>query len=153
MEEFSVMVSKRPKTLRAGSSGRFEWLVYLHGGRTPLGWLSLRVSERGLRAGEIGYSIMREHRGRGFATEAVAALVGEAFTQGELERISAYCVPQNAASRHVLDRLGFRDAGLVRHGASVGGRPVDVLHHVMEHGEWHRRQSANSMEMPASAYP
>ncbi len=147
------MVSKRPKALRPGASGRFEWLVYLQGGRSPLGWLSLRVSERGLRAGEIGYSVMREHRDRGIATEAVRALVDEAFQQGEVERLSAYCVPENAASRRVLDRLGFRDAGLVHHGASVGGQPVDVLHHVMDRGEWSRRQSANSIEMPASAYP
>ena len=152
-DDFAAMVAKRPKHLRAGQSGRFEWLIYLHGRRRALGWLSLRISDRGMRTGEIGYSVITEHRGHGIATEAVRALIQEAFGQGEVDRLSAYCVPANAPSRRVLDTLGFRDTGLVRHGASVAGRPVDVLHHIMDRGEWHKAQSANSMEMPASAYP
>ncbi|GAC1358261.1 MAG: GNAT family protein [Vulcanimicrobiaceae bacterium] len=146
---FSAMVAKRPKRLSVGVSGRFEWLMYMHRVRRALGWVSLRIMDREPRIGEIGYSLVREFRGRGLATEAVRALIEEAFEQAKLERISAYCVPGNIASRRVLENLGFRDAGLVHHGASVGGRPVDVLHHVMARNEWH--QSANSIDISASA--
>ncbi|MDP9017560.1 MAG: GNAT family N-acetyltransferase [Candidatus Eremiobacteraeota bacterium] len=146
---FSTMVGKRPKRLRVGISGRFEWLMYMHRMRRALGWISLRIMDREPRIGEIGYSVIGEFRGRGLATEAVRALIEEAFEQAELDRISAYCVPENVASRRILENLGFRDAGLVHHGASVGGRPVDVLHHVMRRNEFD--QSAKTIDISASA--
>ena len=145
---FSGMVSGRPKRLRPGAVGRFEWLVYLHRMRRPAGWVSLRISDRD-DAGEIGYTIAREFRSRGFATESVRALLEEAFTHAKLARVSAYCVPENRASRRVLARLGFREGTLVHNGASVAGRAVDVLHCIMARRDW--AQSAKTIEIPASA--
>lgn len=150
-EAFATMVAKRPRQLTRTASGRFEWLIYQNGVRRALGWVSLRISEREPRSGEIGYSVLKAFRGRGIAQEAVRALVTEAFVTAGLARVSAYCVPANEPSRSVLKRLGFRDAGIVHHGASVGGRPVDVIHHTLHRQEWD--QSKNSIEMPASAYP
>jgi RimJ/RimL family protein N-acetyltransferase len=150
-EAFARMVAKRPRQLNAVASGRFEWLIYRSGVRRALGWVSLRIAERQSRSGEIGYSVLGEFRGQGVAQEAVRALITEAFATAKLARVSAYCVPANEPSRRVLKKLGFRDGGIVHHGASVGGRPVDVIHHTMHRQEWD--QSKNSMEMPASAYP
>jgi ribosomal-protein-alanine N-acetyltransferase len=148
---FADMVSKRPKALRAGVSGRFEWLVYLHRVRKPVGWVSLRVAERDLTTGEIGYSIVRDFRGRGVATEAVRALLDEAFTEGGLTRINAYCLPENMPSRRLLERLAFSPEGTLPRGATVNGQIVDVLMHKMARDRWF--QSGNSIVMPASAYP
>ncbi|MFN2528255.1 MAG: GNAT family N-acetyltransferase [Candidatus Baltobacteraceae bacterium] len=148
---FSAMVAKRPKQLRSDAYGRFEWLIYMHRIRRALGWISLRISDRESRTGEIGYSVVRDFRGTGVATEAVRALIDEAFLEGKVERISAYCVPANVPSRRVLTNLGFRNMGMVHDGASVAGRPVDVLHHVMQCEHWQSRQSPNSMVIPASA--
>ncbi len=145
---FRAMVGTRPKRLRRGAAGRFEWLVYLHRMRRPAGWVSLRLADRD-DAGEIGYSIVREFRRRGFATEAVHALVQEAFLRTHLDRISAYCVPKNQPSREVLRRLRFREGALVRNGASVAGQAVDVLHYVISRRDW--AQSAKTIEIPASA--
>lgn len=148
---FTDMVSKRPKVLRAETSGRFEWLIYVNRVRKPVGWVSLRVAERDLTTGEIGYSIVRDFRGRGIASEAVCALLDEAFTEGGLERINAYCLPENTPSRRLLERLQFSSEGVLPRGATVNGQIVDVLMHRMERGRWF--QSGNSMVMPASAYP
>lgn len=148
---FADMVAKRPKVLRAGTSGRFEWLVYMHRVRKPVGWVSLRIAERDLATGEIGYSIVRDFRGRGIAHEAVRALLDEAFTEGGLTRVNAYCLPENMPSRRLLERLGFSGEGILPRGATVNGHIVDVLMHRMERPRW--IQSGNSMVMPASAYP
>jgi len=145
---FTAMVGRRPPRLRPGAVGRFEWLIYLHRMRRPAGWISLRLCERD-DAGEIGYTVVREVRNRGIATEAVRALLHEAFERASLERISAYCVSENRPSRRLLEQLGFRDGVLVRKGASVGGRAVDVLHHVLERRDW--LQSAKTIEIPAFA--
>lgn len=150
-EAFDEMVAKRPKVLQHGVSGRFEWLIYPSRSRKPAGWISLRVAERDLATGEIGYSIVREARRQGIASEAVGAVLDEAFDQAELSRINAYCVPENHPSRRLLKRMGFRFEGILPHGATVSGRAVDVLMHCIDREAW--RQSGNSMVMPASAYP
>ncbi|HEY8313789.1 MAG TPA: GNAT family N-acetyltransferase [Candidatus Baltobacteraceae bacterium] len=146
---FAQMVARRPRRLLPGESGRYEWLVYMHRVRKALGWVSLRVPERERSSGEIGYSIVHDFRGRGIASEAVGALVGEAFESGALDRVRAYCVPENTASRRVLERNGFISDGVLAHGASVNGRVVDVLAHVLDRERW--SQSGNSMEISASA--
>lgn len=148
---FTDMVAKRPKVLRPETSGRFEWLIYVSRVRKPVGWVSLRVAERDLATGEIGYSIVRDFRGRGIAIEAVRALLDEAFTEGGLERINAYCLPENAPSRRLLERLQFSTEGVLPRGATVNGHIVDVLMHRMDRRRW--IQSGNSMVIPASAYP
>jgi ribosomal-protein-alanine N-acetyltransferase len=148
---FTDMVAKRPKVLRTGTSGRFEWLVYMHRVRKPVGWVSLRIADRDLATGEIGYSIVRDFRGRGIASEAVRALIDMAFSEGGLTRVNAYCVPANMPSRRLLERLGFRVEDTLPRGATVNGQIVDVLLHRMDRARW--IQSGNSMEMPASAYP
>jgi RimJ/RimL family protein N-acetyltransferase len=141
--QFRRTVAARPKRLQASVVGRFEWLVYCArseargaGQNEPLGWVSLRIAERTPRGAEIGYSVVRAHRGRGIATEAVAALVAEGFELAQLHQIRAYCVPENLASRAVLRRAGFRDEGVVRHGATVQGQAVDVVAHRIDRERW-----------------
>lgn len=146
---FADLVSRRPKVVRPGAWGRFEWLVYVEGIKRATGWVSLRVAEREPNTGEIGYSILREFRGRGIASEAVAVLVAEAFDVAELAMLRAYCVPENEASRRVLERAGFDFERVLPHGASVNGEAVDVLSHTLSESRW--RQSGKTMEIPATA--
>lgn len=150
-QAFSELVARRPRRLHPGASGRFEWLIQVTGSRKPVGWISLRIADRDLGTGEIGYSIVREARGKGVAFEAVRALLDEAFDRAGLSRINAYCVPENAPSRRLLERLGFAFEGVLPHGATVSGTPVDVLMHRMDLERW--RQSGNSIVMPAAGYP
>jgi len=146
---FGQMVAARPTELAAGSTGRFEWLVQFAHSTASLGWVSLRISERKEMAGEIGYSILREYRGKGVATEAVRAVLSQAFEVAGVARVQAFCVPANEPSRRLLKRLHFYSDGVLPHGATISGRPVDVLVHKLERDAW--RQSGNTIETPASA--
>ncbi len=126
---FAALVAKRPRRLRRGAIGRFEWLIHQVPELQPLGWISLRIADRAPLGGEVGYSVLPEFRGRGIATEAALALLREAFERAQLERISAYCLPENVASLRVLTNLGFKPSGILPKGATLKGRPVDVLSH------------------------
>ncbi|MBV8489697.1 MAG: GNAT family N-acetyltransferase [Candidatus Eremiobacteraeota bacterium] len=145
LAQFARAVASRPTQLRPGIAGRFEWLVYLErdGTSEPAGWVSLRVAERNAATAEVGYSVVRQYRGRGIATEAVGALVDEGFRYAELRRIRAYCVPENASSRRVLERTGFEDEGMLPHGATVQGQPVDVIAYALERDRWEARSMQN----------
>jgi RimJ/RimL family protein N-acetyltransferase len=137
LTQFSRTVATRPNVLEPGASGRFEWLVFFESdSHTPLGWVSLRIGEKSTSTAEIGYSVVAEFRDRGIATEAVDALVDEGFNRLLLRRIRAYCVPENVSSLSVLRRAGFESDGVMPHGATVSGHPVDVLAHVLERDRW-----------------
>jgi RimJ/RimL family protein N-acetyltransferase len=140
--QFRRTVASRPPELTPDAVGRFEWLLYFEGGtrREPLGWVSLRVADRAPTNAEIGYSVVSECRGQGVATEAVAAILIEAFETARLRVVKAYCVPDNAASRQVLARNGFEDEGVLPNGAMVAGRAVDVIGHSLERERWEERR-------------
>jgi RimJ/RimL family protein N-acetyltransferase len=136
-EEFERQVRARPKALRPNATGRFEWLLKAGSPVAPLGWISLRVNDRTPRVGEVGYSLMPAARGNGYATEALRAVIDEAFGAGELDEIQACIVPANTASRYVLDRTGFREERMLRSGAMIRGRHVDVLLFSLTRAAWH----------------
>jgi ribosomal-protein-alanine N-acetyltransferase len=60
---------------------------------------------------EIGYSVLQAHRNRGYATEAVKALVEWASEHPEVRRIVAETKRTNAASMRVLEKSGFIQMG------------------------------------------
>lgn len=62
---------------------------------------------------EIGYGLVPSARGCGFAVEAVRALVSWALARPGVMRVVATVEPGNAPSERVLERSGFRRAGLL----------------------------------------
>ncbi|WP_342109085.1 GNAT family N-acetyltransferase [Methylobacterium sp. SI9] len=66
---------------------------------------------RGAGAIEIGYWIGGAARGRGFAYEAVSAIIGLLAGRFPSRTIVAECRPANIASWELLKKLGFRDTG------------------------------------------
>jgi ribosomal-protein-alanine N-acetyltransferase len=135
--QFLRAVGARPKRFGQGAAGRFEWLLqFAKGDDAALGWVSLRVADSDRNSAEVGYSVVGRHRKRGIASEAVAALIAEGFRHGELRRIRAYCLPENVFSRAVLRRNHFEEDGTLPRGATVQGRPVDVMAHVLERDVW-----------------
>ena len=142
-DEFERQVRSRPRALDGRSTGRFEWLLQTNEPPRAVGWISLRVNDRTPHIGEIGYSLLENARGKGFATEALRAIADEAFAQGELEEMQACTVPENVASRAVLARAGFREERLIRSGAVIRGRHVDVVLYRLHRAEWQRAQPAH----------
>jgi RimJ/RimL family protein N-acetyltransferase len=60
---------------------------------------------------EIGYHVREGHRRRGYATEALRALLTWAFVQGQVRVVTAETSADNAASVALLEKLGFARTG------------------------------------------
>ena len=70
----------------------------------------------------IGYWIGAPHARQGYMTEAIGAVVKHAFTAMEMSRIEAACLPDNTASRGVLERSGFKYEGVAQSYLQINGR-------------------------------
>ena len=79
---------------------------------------------------EIGYHVRAGHRRRGYAAEAVQALLEWAFGHPELEEVVAEAAADNGASIGLLEKLGFArvgpgsQPGLIRF--QLGADPSDL---------------------------
>jgi len=91
-----------------------------------VGAIALAIAPRHRRA-ELGYWIGVEHWGRGYATEAGAALLEFGFGTLGLNRIEAHCFVGNRASARVLEKLGMRFEGTLRQHVIKDGTPRDGL--------------------------
>ena len=60
---------------------------------------------------EIAYGIAPEHQGKGYATEAAAAMTSYAFGTGDVQLVRAHTRPRINASTRVLEKCGFRCLG------------------------------------------
>lgn len=88
--------------------GMFVQLAIDHDGET-VGDLAVQLFDSSRQA-FLGYSIRSEQQRKGYATEAAAAMIAALFGAG-LHRVVGTIDPANAASRRVLEKLGFRYEG------------------------------------------
>ena len=94
-------------------------------GKQPVGWITLEISSQQHGLSRLGYSIGKEHWGRGYATAAVRTLLVQLFTKTAIVRIEADCSVHNPASMRVLDKCGFRKVGVKKEYLVINGRRVD----------------------------
>lgn len=94
-----------------------------------LGWWSWLVTERATHAAVgsvgfggkpnadgaviIGYATYGGFEGRGFATEAVAALIAWAFEHDDVTRVCATVPQWNTSSLRVAEKVGMRQVGTI----------------------------------------
>jgi ribosomal-protein-alanine N-acetyltransferase len=57
---------------------------------------------------EVGYGFDKPYWGQGYATELAAAWMRYGFEEAKLARIIAVAIPENKASRHVMEKLGMK---------------------------------------------
>lgn len=85
------------------------WVIELRDG-THIGDLCFK----GLDANgvvEIGYGVLEEYQGQGYATEAVGVAVNWALQQPSVTCVEAETEPDNRASQRVLGKCGFLPSG------------------------------------------
>jgi ribosomal-protein-alanine N-acetyltransferase len=88
-----------------------------------LGAITLDNIRRGpAQAGTLGYWMGAAHARQGYMREAIRSVVHHAFTVMDLSRIEAACLPENAASRGVLEACGFKYEGVAQSYLQIAGR-------------------------------
>jgi ribosomal-protein-alanine N-acetyltransferase len=83
-----------------------RWGVWKKADANFVGSFALIPTE-GLTTMQLGYSLLPEYWGRGYATELTLAALEYVFIQVNLDVIFAYTEPANVASQQVLIKCGF----------------------------------------------
>ena len=91
-------------------------------------------------APEFGYWLGEPFWGRGYMSEAAKAVVAYAFRVAAVRELSAGCHIENAASRRILERLGFEPAGATLMHSLALGRDVPSHRFMLCHEGWERLQ-------------
>jgi RimJ/RimL family protein N-acetyltransferase len=91
--------------------------------------------------GEIGYITHPAHAGRGYATEAAAALLAIAFDEIGLHRVIGRTEARNIGSARVLEKLGMRrEAHLVENEWVKGEWQSELVYAILDR-EWRANRS------------
>ena len=117
---------------RAGKTDEALFLVTLRD-KTVIGACGIVLQEA---VPELGYWLGVEHWGKGYATEALHAVIDYAFTDLAHEALQAGARVTNPASRRVLEKCGFQwtGVGLYRIRAINSSAPIDRFR--LERGIW-----------------
>ena len=109
----STMSRERSDAMVDWASGLIEergwglWAVEVPGVAPFVGFVGLNEPAFMPGVVEIGWRLLREHWGNGYATEAAREALRYGFEELELGEIVAFTVPANTRSRAVMERIGM----------------------------------------------
>ena len=126
------------------SGGETAFIITLRDGPV-IGACSLTDGQ----APELGYWLGVKHWGKGYATEAVHALIDYAFTDLEHDCLQAGARVTNPASRRVLEKCGFQwtGVGLYRIRALASSAPIDRFR--LDRGIWRSLKNWSCARRPS----
>ena len=108
---------------RASRAGTALPLFMIRRDGVLVGAVTLDTIRRGpAQTGTLGYWVGVSFARQGYMREALAAVVAHAFGPMDLSRLEAACLPENAASRGVLEKSGFKYEGVAQGYLQINGR-------------------------------
>jgi RimJ/RimL family protein N-acetyltransferase len=133
----SDSMKRRLKRVKLEAEGDIlELAVELTATGEFVGALTFMYRSKVHHRGEIGYAILPEHAGQGYATEGGRALLGIGFDHLALHRIEAQCDARNVASARVMARIGMQQEAHLRQNEFVKGEWTDEILYGMLAEEW-----------------
>jgi [ribosomal protein S5]-alanine N-acetyltransferase len=120
-KSFTGRVYWAQRAVTDGSAVPF--FIFRRSDDTLLGAITLDNIRRGpAQAATIGYWIGQPHARQGYMREAIEAAVHYAYRGLDLSRVEAACLPENIASRGVLEKAGFKYEGVAQSYLQISGR-------------------------------
>ena len=121
---------------RKAFANRVYWATRAYAGGTAMPLFLVRRTDDALlgaitvdnirrgpaQAGTIGYWIGALHARQGYMSEALRAVIHHCFTTLDLSRLESACLPENAASRGVLEKCGYKYEGVAQSYLQINGR-------------------------------
>ncbi len=118
--------------------GSYAFAVFSEEGNEFIGFADIQIHSRNNAGGcgEIGYFLLPEYWGKGFATELANALIEFGFTRLGLHKICARCNSNNLKSEGIMKKVGMTLEGELRKVRFKYGSWDDEKHYGILLEEW-----------------
>ncbi|WP_092556382.1 GNAT family N-acetyltransferase [Actinoplanes derwentensis] len=117
------------------AAGWFQYAVELAEERRLIGDVAVRLHENLVQA-EIGFTLDTAYQKKGFAFEAVSAVLDRLFRVQGVHKVTGECDARNVRSAGLMERLGFQREGLLRQQTFIKGEWTDDLLYGLLATEW-----------------
>ena len=117
-----------------------SWVITLRETGQVIGTIGFVWYSYDNRSAELGYSLSRKYWNRGYATQALGAVVGEAFRSLPVNRLEAQHDVRNPASGRVMEKCGLRQEGILRDRILNRNEYVDVALWAILRADWEQGQ-------------
>lgn len=129
----------------AGNTGKrdtYEFAVFSSSNGDFIGYACILVNYHFLRVkfGEIGYFLLPDYWGKGYATEIAGTLTDICFTNLHMHKVAASCNVNNARSENVMKKIGMLKEGELRKERYKDGRWDNELRYGILLEEWEDRR-------------
>jgi len=104
-----------------------SWAIVLKDENRVIGTIGFMWYALENQSAEVGYSLSRAYWNRGYATQALSAVVRSAFQRLPLYRIEAQHDLRNPASGRVMEKCGFSREGVLRGRIVNKGEHIDIV--------------------------
>ena len=92
----------------------------------------------------LGYWMGEQHAGKGLMADALKCLIPHVFDRMRLHRIEAACIPDNARSQGLLEKVGFRREGYLNGYLKINGAWRDHLLYALVAEDWQSLRAKGS---------
>ena len=141
-EAFKRRVSWASRSIKSGAA--YPFFLIRQRDEALLGSVTLDNIRRGpSMAVTVGYWTGERYARRGYMREALSAARDYAYRRLNVSRVEAACLPENTASRRLLEKCAFKYEGVAQSYLQINGRWRDhVLYAALRED---RRGASNAM--------
>jgi ribosomal-protein-alanine N-acetyltransferase len=107
-----------------------------------LGDIGLRISPKNPHEADVGYALLPEAQGKGYASEALRAICDYGFSTLGVQAINAWVLGENRGSSRLLEKQGFVRTQVLEKAYHLNG---------VDYDDWIYRLERESHPAPADA--
>lgn len=146
VEEVRDYISNMPKTMDIANIC-FQFTIILEDENRLIGDMGISFTNHNNMQAEIGCTLHKGYQKKGYATEALKAMVDYLFGTMDKYRIIASVDPRNTASIRLIKRLGFRKEAHFKESYYLRGDWVDDIIYAKLKTEWVNNDKYNKEEI------
>ena len=139
-------IARNAKWMEDGESAQF--MIERREDGVVVGSCTLFHLDLPCRRAEVGYALALPEWGKGYANEAVGAMLDWGFDHLDLNRVEADIDPRNVPSARALERLGFTHEGHLRERWIVDGEVSDSWLYGLLAREWRAARASRAGATP-----
>ncbi len=137
VDDISDFIEKTSKEINKPGTW-FQLVIIEHTSKKLIGDIGIHFLDNDSenKQVEIGYTLDKDYRGKGYATEALREIIDYLVNKLNKHRIIASIDPTNINSIKLIERLGFRKEAHFIKSLYFHGEWVDDLIYAILHDEW-----------------